>query len=85
MTETEFQREALRVKTFLGVGGKDADYWVGYARGLRRGYHGERFGSAAEHAVWMRLADEKDTDQSRRDRGRGYREGLAYATTKGGA
>ena len=56
--------------------GGEADYWHGYQRGLRRGYMGQLFGTDAEHKLWMRLADE-GTDKPSRDRGRGYRDGLA--------
>ena len=56
--------------------GGEADYWHGYQRGLRRGYMGELFGTDAEHKLWMRLADDA-TDKAGRDRGRGYRDGLA--------
>jgi len=52
-----------------------ADYWYGYRRGLRRARFGEQFGTAAEHQLWLTLAD--DTDASRAARGRGYRDGLA--------
>ena len=61
-----------RTHSYLGVG---ADYWHGYQRGLRRGYHGELFGTDREHELWMRLADE-GTDKAERERGRGYRDGL---------
>lgn len=50
-----------------------SDYGTGYQRGLRRHYHGERFGSPEEHARWMRFADEP----SRAELGRGYRDGFA--------
>jgi hypothetical protein len=56
--------------------GNEADYWHGYQRGLRRGYMGQLFGTDAEHQRWMRLADD-GPDKPSRDRGRGYRDGLA--------
>jgi len=56
--------------------GGEADYWHGYQRGLRRGYMGQLFGTDAEHQLWMRLADD-GPDKPSRDRGRGYRDGLA--------
>lgn len=61
-----------RTHSYLGAG---ADYWHGYQRGLRRGYHGELFGTDRDHELWMRLADE-GTDKAERERGRGYRDGL---------
>jgi hypothetical protein len=51
------------------------DYWAGYMRGLRRAYHGERYGTEAEHALWLSQADGED--EQRRERGLGYRDGLA--------
>src|SRR5262245_64432511 len=56
--------------------GGETDYWHGYQRGLRRGYMGQLFGTDAEHQVWMRLAADGE-DKASRDRGRGYRDGLA--------
>ena len=55
-------------------------YWMGYIRGLRRNYHGEKFGTEAEHKKWMALADDS-ADESRRQRGLGYRAGLEFAGT----
>ena len=53
-----------------------ADFWMGYLRGLRRHFHGEHFGTAEEHALWSRLADEHG-DDARQTRGIGYRCGVA--------
>jgi hypothetical protein len=78
MTEHEFQSEMRRAQTMGRVTGNphDPEYWQGYARGLRRAYHGERFGSQAEHELWLTLAD--DEDESRAARGRGYRDGMQF-------
>lgn len=51
-----------------------AEWWAGYMRGLRRAHHGERFGSEAEHALWLSAAE--STDPQRAALGRGYRAGL---------
>ena len=51
-----------------------AEWWVGYIRGLRRAHHGERFGSQAEHDMWL-AASESD-DPMRAALGHGYRAGL---------
>ena len=51
-----------------------AEWWAGYMRGLRRAHHGERFGTEAEHALWMAAAD--SDDPQRAALGRGYRAGL---------
>lgn len=51
-----------------------ADWWTGYMRGLRRAHHGERFGTGAEHELWLAAAD--SDDPARAALGRGYRAGL---------
>ena len=51
------------------------EWWAGYLRGLRRAHHGERFGTAEEHDLWMAAAE--STDEQRAARGRGYRAGLS--------
>lgn len=51
-----------------------SEWWAGYMRGLRRAHHGERFGSAAEHDLWVSAAE--STDPRRAALGRGYRTGL---------
>lgn len=51
-----------------------SEWWVGYMRGLRRAHHGERFGSQAEHEMWLAAAD--STDPKRSALGQGYRAGL---------
>lgn len=49
--------------------------WLaGYMRGLRRAHHGERFGTQAEHDLW--LSAEHSSDPQRAALGRGYRAGL---------
>lgn len=51
-----------------------SQWWVGYMRGLRRAHHGERFGSHAEHEMW--LAAIESSDPQRAALGRGYRAGM---------
>lgn len=67
----DFESMMHRADTFRRLG-NDADYMSGYMRGLRRLYHGDDFGTAEEHALWMSLAG----DETRRDRGQGYRDGF---------
>lgn len=52
----------------------ESDWWAGYMRGLRRAHHGERFGTQAEHEMWLAAAD--SSDPQRAALGRGYRAGL---------
>lgn len=76
MTELEFQRNMAGGKTLAELSGyPDSEYWAGYQRGVRRNYHGEAFGTASEHDLWLSLADETG-DDTRRFRGIGYRAGF---------
>ncbi len=80
MNEQQFQSEMTRAETFrrLATDPIQADYYAAYIRGLRRQHHGEQFGTAEEHELWMGLSD--DPDPSRAARGRGYRDGLLFDT-----
>ena len=73
MTEQQFVHEMTKAETFRKLGDRP-EYWAGYIRGLRRAYHGENFGTSEEHELWLSLSG--DDDESRRDRGQGYRAGL---------
>jgi len=75
MNETQFQRELSRARTLATVEHERSAWWEGYQRGLRRAYHGERFGTDAEHQLWLGLVAET-RDEARRQRGLGYRHGL---------
>lgn len=50
------------------------DWWTGYIRGLRRAHHGENFGTAAEHDLYLSAIDSQS--EQRIALGRGYRAGL---------
>ena len=80
MNEATFQSEMRRAETMrrLATGPTEPDYYAGYIRGLRRQYHGEQFGTQAEHDLWMSLADDQD-DEQRAAKGRGYRDGFTVA------
>ena len=73
MTQQEFESKMLQAKTMHDLGERP-DYHAGYMRGLRRAYHGENFGTDEEHVKWMSLTE--DRDEERRERGRGYQDGL---------
>jgi len=75
MHEAIFKSEMLKVRTFRERRER-ADYWLGYERGLRRGFHGARFGTEQDHEIWLSLAADPG-DRTRRERGQGYRDGLA--------
>lgn len=68
MDEARFQTLARRARLLT------SEYGSGYLRGLRRHYHGERFGTLDEHEKWMSLGRRGDP---RTELGRGYRDGLA--------
>ena len=72
MERSEFEHEMMKAEIFIEAGDR-IDYWEGYRRGLRRRYHGENFGTPEEHKLWMSRSD--DLDQTRSERGRGYRDG----------
>jgi hypothetical protein len=72
MTEDEFQNEASRATAMKDL--ERPSYWTGYARGLERGYRGERFGTVEQHVKMLRLIN--DPSPTKRERGRGYHDGL---------
>jgi hypothetical protein len=78
MNQQEFESEIGKAKTFQQLEPKKQDFWAGYQRGLRRGYHGEKFGSQEEHDKWWSLVD--DDIDSRVEQGQGYRAGFRCAT-----
>ena len=51
-----------------------AEWWQGYKRGLRRAHHGDSFGTATEHQLYLDAA--ASDDPMRRARGKGYAAGL---------
>ena len=74
MDRQEFEMQLGKAKVLQSVEVERQDFWMGYARGLRRGYFGEKFGTDDEHTKWWGLAD--DEDNSRQQRGEGYRAGI---------
>ena len=72
MDRQVFESRMRKARTLAELGDKP-DYWTGYQRGLRRVYHGEKFGTDEEHQKWLAL--EGDPDLARDARGRGYRDG----------
>jgi hypothetical protein len=75
MTETEFRTLMSRaMKHTAGCDEPGAyDYYKGYARGLRRRYHGDSFGTTEEHNQFMAMKE----DPYRRHVGRGYSDGVS--------
>jgi ribosome modulation factor len=52
----------------------DSEYARGYRRGLRRKYHGDKFGTAEQHAMCLQI---QSNDNQRKEHGRGYQDGFA--------
>lgn len=77
MMRSDFQSNMTAADTFRRLSSEpdEQDFWTGYQRGLRRNHHGEKFGTAEEHKLWLSLADDPH-DQSRKMRGLGYRCGF---------
>ena len=91
MTENQFQSAIGAAETFkrLTDDPMEADFWSGYIRGSRRLYHGDKFGTAEEHDLWMKAGN--SDDESRRRQGAGYMAGFnglvieaAITAAKGG-
>ena len=73
MTKQEFESKMLQAKIMRDLGDR-AYYYEGYMRGLRRAYQGRKFGTSKEHEKWLALI--LDPDETRREKGRGYQDGL---------
>jgi hypothetical protein len=78
MNASTFKNWMSRADTLRGVSLEpdDSEFWAGYMLGLRSLYHGEKFGTEAEHELWFGI-DTDEPDMSRRSRGEGYRAGFA--------
>jgi hypothetical protein len=82
VTEQKFKSEMRRAEAMRRQAEPlMAEYWAGYIRGLCRTYHGESFGTAEEHASWLAAANSRD--ESRKQRERGYADGLAFDEVSG--
>ena len=78
MDERKFEGEMLKAITGRANQPERASYWKGVERGLQRAYYGAAFGTDEYHRFWLSLA-ENGGDESHREYGRGYRDGLALA------
>lgn len=78
MNEQRFKSEMRRAQTMAKIETElfRAEYWTGYQRGLRRAYHGAKFGEPGEHEKWLAAAN--SDDESRKQRGIGYRDGIVF-------
>jgi len=76
--ETEMRRAQVMQKREPEL----QEFWIGYQRGLRRAHHGESFGTAEEHHLWLSLINSEDS--ARRQRGEGYQAGLTMKSNQMG-
>jgi len=73
MTSKQSGHKEPKTKTFKFLNDRSA-YWKGYMRGLRLAYHGKQFETQEEHNKWMAMI--YDTDEVKREMGKGYRDGI---------
>jgi hypothetical protein len=78
MDEQKFEGEMLKAIMRRATQPERASYWKGVERGLQRAHFGAAFGTDDYHRFWLSLA-ENGGDESHREYGRGYRDGLALA------
>lgn len=71
MDEKRFQPLLGMARAFQRVDPDRADFWQGFQRGLRRLYHGEKFGTSDEHQKFLNCRN----GEYRRDLQTGYRAG----------
>jgi len=73
MTKEQLHHKKVKAKAFRSAYDRSA-YWKGYMRGLRVAYHKKELETQEEHRKWMALVN--DTDEIKREMGKGYRDGL---------
>ena len=78
MDEQKFEGEMLKAIMRRATQPERASYWKGVERGLQRAHYGAAFGTDDYYRFWLSLA-ENGGDESHREYGRGYRDGLALA------
>ncbi len=69
-----FKKEMRRAESMAKTDVEKESYWRGYQRGLRRAYHGEKFGTAEEHRKYLDAVN--SLDETRKETGRGYADAL---------
>lgn len=72
MTEKEFQHNLGAAQTLSAIS-EYSSFLSGYTLGLYRHFHGDSFGTEAEHQQYLAY----DGDDDRREFARGYRAGFA--------
>lgn len=80
MTKAQFDLEIARASSMILCDTKNINYWVGYDRGAKKAYHGERFGTAIQHAIYCEM--KYYVDPQIQEIGNGYRDGLSGTPRK---
>lgn len=75
MREPEFKSKMLYAESMKKFDDRP-DYWAGYMRGLRRRFHGDKFGTDEDHEKWLSLI----YDETRSEMAKGYRDGFEEIT-----
>lgn len=84
MNEQRYKSERRRAERMAGRSADDkqqAEYWKAYGQGLRRAQYGDKFITPDDHAAFMALYDARD--KVSKQRGQGYRDGLAFSEITG--
>ncbi len=82
MNQTEFVSAMRKARGMERVEIARAGFWIGYSRGIMRGYFGQELGTDGEHMEWWAMAESGDLISQ--ERGRGYRAGLRCASRENG-
>jgi hypothetical protein len=69
-----FKKEMQMAEHMAKADVERESYWRGYQRGLRRAYHGEKFGTLEEHRKYLDAIN--SFDEERKETGRGYSDAL---------
>ena len=69
-----FKKEMQLAEHMAKMDSERENYWRGYQRGLRRAYHGGKFGTLEEHNKFIDAVH--SLDESRRETGKGYADAL---------
>ncbi len=77
MDRRDFESEMRRARGMKKAEPEREGFWEGYSLGLRRGYHGEKFGTDKDHREWWSMVENDTVD--RREGGLGYRAGYRLA------
>lgn len=81
LSEDQFNAQMTYAQTQRDLGEDNKSYWVGYMRGLRRGFYRENFGTPQEHQTWWEYF--KSVDPDRKQLGTGYRDGIRFNRKRG--